>query len=1169
MTRIAEVRLVDENGEYGDVLPDWTALSYQDDADDVGAVTLTYPLGGLHAKKILPFQEMALFLDGRELPNGRFRLDQNEGDPISDGAGSLQWAGQTLMGRLATAMIAPDIVKKKEGGKEAADEERSNRDTRETSRDSERERRSDDVHLEDDGDRTAVRTAADDRAKDKEQKDDEDQKKRNPPQGHKFEKATPGEVVLRLARSAKRRGAIPEIRFGFTATHDSDGNKWRKEDDITRRFDVGSSLLDVVKWLAEADKAEARMETRTLNLYRRYTGRDRTGRGVMLAYGKNLGDGPRQADGRGLVNAVFAVSDTGLHGWVADKDLVDRDGRIEGLLSVKGVKHWEDLRDLAKKHIGKFGQIREQRTYAVKPGLGADPYLDYQVGDWLLLLEGSEPERVRVQAVTVEFTTSGLSSASVTLRDKVKSRFAQTAAGLSALMGATQSVHGGVALVANPTTRSNLQPVDDVPTKPAAPAVVARAGTAAVVTDGAKETGYLTNFAVEHIEVHVSEDEDFEPDDASYVGVLTGPGVLAVNGATVDQALYSRLVAVDVNGERSEPSDATAFESVRVTGADLAESTVTYREIAARTISGDLFQEDVVLSTRFSTGTIDAEGNISGARVDIAPEGLALTGADEQMLAVFPTTGARPFIDGDFVTRTLRVLEGASFESSANQVARGAAVVLASGVAAPAVSPLLREHWESVTLDTAVHAGPLSLFGSFAFNGSAVTGFAYCNGQYVIAQAVSLYYSNGTRLWYFNADGSFHHAVDYLDAASMAITALPTDTAPALIYRSLYSWYAQDLATGVRVRLPSVITDPTPAIAKDPSGRLLVLQNRPVGYGSDTVYVTRVAFPASSSGAPTVDFIADMYEGSRVQNTRIAGAVYGDYDALGASAYYFAYSGRSLVKVNQTISGAGVTRTETLGFRMPTGNAGLAWDGTRFLSLGANGVVYQHTNWLASNLENWYFAFSWYDSGRSNGISHETLVGKVASIPTSRRGGVTVTVPPVPDTGDADDPDKFRLYHAHGSSQPAVTSAAWQKAYEDGDTAAITVTYNGPPSGDGTPQSTLNPAAFPTALPSRLYSQATDAAGRPQTDLRGDGAARAQLLVPVGALVPWSAAALPTGFDWANGAAVSRTGYAELAALYWNGSAYRFGNGDGSTTFNLPTVPDLVTSTVKWIVKSK
>jgi hypothetical protein len=743
MTRIAEVRLVDENGEYGDVLPDWTALSYQDDADDVGAVTLTYPLGGLHAKKILPFQEMALFLDGRELPNGRFRLDQNEGDPISDGAGSLQWAGQTLMGRLATAMIAPDIVKKKEGGKEAADEERSNRDTRETSRDSERERRSDDVHLEDDGDRTAVRTAADDRAKDKEQKDDEDQKKRNPPQGHKFEKATPGEVVLRLARSAKRRGAIPEIRFGFTATHDSDGNKWRKEDDITRRFDVGSSLLDVVKWLAEADKAEARMETRTLNLYRRYTGRDRTGRGVMLAYGKNLGDGPRQADGRGLVNAVFAVSDTGLHGWVADKDLVDRDGRIEGLLSVKGVKHWEDLRDLAKKHIGKFGQIREQRTYAVKPGLGADPYLDYQVGDWLLLLEGSEPERVRVQAVTVEFTTSGLSSASVTLRDKVKSRFAQTAAGLSALMGATQSVHGGVALVANPTTRSNLQPVDDVPTKPAAPAVVARAGTAAVVTDGAKETGYLTNFAVEHIEVHVSEDEDFEPDDASYVGVLTGPGVLAVNGATVDQALYSRLVAVDVNGERSEPSDATAFESVRVTGADLAESTVTYREIAARTISGDLFQEDVVLSTRFSTGTIDAEGNISGARVDIAPEGLALTGADEQMLAVFPTTGARPFIDGDFVTRTLRVLEGASFESSANQVARGAAVVLASGVAAPAVSPLLREHWESVTLDTAVHAGPLSLFGSFAFNGSAVTGFAYCNGQYVIAQAVSLYYSNG------------------------------------------------------------------------------------------------------------------------------------------------------------------------------------------------------------------------------------------------------------------------------------------------------------------------------------------------------------------------------------------------------------------------------------------
>jgi len=54
--------------------------------------------------------------------------------------------------------------------------------------------------------------------------------------------------------------------------------------------------------------------------------------------------------------------------------------------------------------------------------------------------------------------------------------------------------------------------------------------------------------------------------------------------------------------------------------------------------------------------------------------------------------------------------------------------------------------------------------------------------------------------------------------------------------------------------------------------------------------------------------------------------------------------------------------------------------------------------------------------------------------------------------------------------------------------------------------------------------------------------------VNTGIIVPWSAAAIPSGFLECNGALVSRTTYADLFAVV--GTTY--GAGDGSSTFKLP-----------------
>tara|TARA_R100001132_G_C3245460_1_gene74611 strand:- start:173 stop:826 length:654 start_codon:yes stop_codon:yes gene_type:complete len=52
----------------------------------------------------------------------------------------------------------------------------------------------------------------------------------------------------------------------------------------------------------------------------------------------------------------------------------------------------------------------------------------------------------------------------------------------------------------------------------------------------------------------------------------------------------------------------------------------------------------------------------------------------------------------------------------------------------------------------------------------------------------------------------------------------------------------------------------------------------------------------------------------------------------------------------------------------------------------------------------------------------------------------------------------------------------------------------------------------------------------------------------VGTIKPWPKATAPTGYLLCNGAAVSRTTYAELFAV----TSTTYGTGDGSTTFNVP-----------------
>lgn len=68
--------------------------------------------------------------------------------------------------------------------------------------------------------------------------------------------------------------------------------------------------------------------------------------------------------------------------------------------------------------------------------------------------------------------------------------------------------------------------------------------------------------------------------------------------------------------------------------------------------------------------------------------------------------------------------------------------------------------------------------------------------------------------------------------------------------------------------------------------------------------------------------------------------------------------------------------------------------------------------------------------------------------------------------------------------------------------------------------------------------------------------------IPIGSVQLWPTGTAPAGWEFCDGQAISRTTYADLFTLI--GTTY--GSGDGSTTFNLPTITDPATG-VNYMIK--
>lgn len=129
------------------------------------------------------------------------------------------------------------------------------------------------------------------------------------------------------------------------------------------------------------------------------------------------------------------------------------------------------------------------------------------------------------------------------------------------------------------------------------------------------------------------------------------------------------------------------------------------------------------------------------------------------------------------------------------------------------------------------------------------------------------------------------------------------------------------------------------------------------------------------------------------------------------------------------------------------------------------------------------------------------------------------------------------------------TDSAYVQTGAVDQTVAGTKTFSKPIVGSVTGSSGSCTGNAATAT--KAYQDSNGAVIADTYETKADARAHA---VPAGVIIPFAGTSVPTGYLLCNGAAVSRTNYANLFAAI--GTLY--GAGNGSTTFNLPDARDRV-----------
>lgn len=382
-----ELRQVADDGSFDAIFPDWSELSFNQDFAP-GSLSFTYATTGRNYGLFDHGTEVVLLLDGVETADARFMLIESSGSHLAeqDLFATRQFNLNSLRSKFDQLLVAPAF------GSTFSD-----------------------------------------------------------PDAFNFVNVTPGQMVITAIDNAMARAGIRVTptaylsaghpvtwlnnAMGFSPTVDSNGVAWPTHYD----WDAGGyyTVTDVLNWLSDNGFAYPQMQGHTLNLYATL-GTDLTtvAEPVVLATGRDFTDASYQDSSAELVNALLCIGDvpaipaggsSQACAWVYDQDSIDRYGYREATRSLPGLTTNAKLAQVGHNLLTWMARPRYSFTYGqgITSGNGGGllqanhtrPFLDFQVGDTILVLDGNAVLTERVRSLGANWPDAFNPSVSLTLND--------------------------------------------------------------------------------------------------------------------------------------------------------------------------------------------------------------------------------------------------------------------------------------------------------------------------------------------------------------------------------------------------------------------------------------------------------------------------------------------------------------------------------------------------------------------------------------------------------------------------------------------------------------------------------------------------------------------------------------------------------------------------------
>lgn len=238
----------------------------------------------------------------------------------------------------------------------------------------------------------------------------------------KFGTVTPGRIINMIWARAVSRG-WKGFSKSFTDTHDSNGVAWPQR--INTSFAMENSGEAVLGYLVRAGMCDFSWSGRTLNLYVN-NGNHREKANIANPVRLNLSGGPASIDSgpsltdrEGMASHVVVLGEEGLR-WTFPTGAILPEGRREVFLSYSGVDEEATARVFADPTIIKYSNKLSNvtRQFHLNDSTLVKPFLDYQVGDYVLVERDSGWERMRIFSLSIQIDENGIQGY-VSLGDKI------------------------------------------------------------------------------------------------------------------------------------------------------------------------------------------------------------------------------------------------------------------------------------------------------------------------------------------------------------------------------------------------------------------------------------------------------------------------------------------------------------------------------------------------------------------------------------------------------------------------------------------------------------------------------------------------------------------------------------------------------------------------------